>query len=278
MRLFILYLLNFCLLCVPTFSDSLQHGKYYHQDMEIELSQYFVSEKLDGFRGYWDGKVLKSKTGYAYNPPEWFIQNLGDQPLDGELWLGRDQFSEIIPILNSTENQDDWHKVSYMIFDMPNINKPFKGRVEYMENHINALNLKHVKMIPQQRVQNKEALNKLLENVVALRGEGLMLHHEDAYYGSGRVNHLLKVKKHDEGKGIIIGYKPGKGKYTGMVGALVVELEDGMIINVGSGLTDEMRANPPKVGETIAFIHNGLTNHGKPRFTRFKRMRNPAIE
>lgn len=262
----------------PAFADPLQHGKYFHEDMNIDLTKYYVSEKLDGFRGYWNGKELRSKTGYAYHPPKWFIEKLGDKPLDGELWIDRDQFEEIIPILNGTNNIEDWHRVNYMIFDMPAENMTFKERVQYMEVYIPSLNLPYVKMIPQQRIADLDELKQVLDNVVEQKGEGLMLHHEGAFYGSGRVNHLLKVKKHDESKGKVIGYKPGKGKYKGMMGALIIELEDGMIVNVGSGLSDDMRRNPPEMGSVVAFIYNGLTKYGKPRFARYKRMRLPEME
>lgn len=276
------YFLQKVLLCLmflyPIFADPLQHGKYFHEDMDIDLTKYYVSEKLDGFRGYWNGTELRSKTGYAYNPPKWFTEKLGDKPLDGELWIGRDKFEEIIPILNGINNVEDWHKVNYMIFDMPAEDMTFKERVKYMEEYIPSLKLPYVQMIPQNRINNISELNKVLDNVVAQKGEGLMLHHEDAFYGSGRVNHLLKVKKYDESKGQFIAYKPGKGKYKGMVGALVLKLEDGMIVNIGSGLSDEMRKKPPQKGEIVAFIYNGLTKHGKPRFARYKRMRLPAME
>lgn len=259
-------------------AQPLQHGKYFHADMNLDLTKYFVSEKLDGFRGYWDGKELRSKTGYLYHPPAWFIKGLGDKPLDGELWIDREKFQEIIPILNGTGNPNGWKIINYMIFDMPAEKMPFKDRVKLMETYIPSLNLPYVKMIPQNRVADLTELNQLLDKVTDLGGEGLMLHREDAYYGSGRVNHLLKVKKYDEGKGKVIGYKPGKGKYQGKVGALIVELDQGMIINIGSGLTDEMRENPPEIGEMIAFVYNGLTNHGRPRFVRFKRIRYGDIE
>lgn len=276
------YFLQKMLLCLiflyPVLADPLQHGKYFHEDMDIDLTKYYVSEKLDGFRGYWNGKELRSKTGYAYNPPKWFTEKLGNKPLDGELWIGRDKFEEIIPILNGTNNVEDWHKVNYMIFDMPAEDMTFKERVKYMEEYIPSLKLPYVQMIPQKRLDNINELKKVLNNVVVQKGEGLMLHHEDAFYGSGRVNHLLKVKKYDESKGQVIAYKPGKGKYKGMVGALVLKLEDGMIVNIGSGLSDEMRKNPPQKGEMVAFIYNGLTKHGKPRFARYKRMRLPAME
>ncbi|OYQ78820.1 DNA ligase [Wohlfahrtiimonas chitiniclastica] len=256
----------------------LQHGQYYQDDMEIDLANYYVSEKLDGFRGYWDGQTLKSKTGYAYQAPDWFTEALGTEPLDGELWMGRGRFDELASVLNGTSNPEGWRNIQYMIFDLPSMQAPFHERVIKMREYIPTLNAPHVHMIEQEKVDSKDALMQRLKEVVAKGGEGLMLHHQDALYGVGRVNHLLKVKPYDEGKGIIVGYKPGKGKYTGLVGSLRVKLNDGSEIYVGSGLTDELRAHPPAIGTTIAFVHNGWTKHGKPRFARFKRVRNSAME
>ena len=44
----------------PT-SQKLQHGKTYRAG--INIGDYYISEKLDGVRGYWDGRQLLSRTG-----------------------------------------------------------------------------------------------------------------------------------------------------------------------------------------------------------------------
>ena len=62
----------------------------YHQG--IDLENYWVSEKLDGVRAYWDGKQLISRQGNVFNVPEWFVSGFPGLPLDGELWMGRNQF------------------------------------------------------------------------------------------------------------------------------------------------------------------------------------------
>lgn len=267
--IFVFYVFSIC-----TVGQTLQHAKYFDKNLKLNPKQYFVSEKLDGFRGYWDGENLKSKNGNTYNAPKWFIESLGDKPLDGELWIGRGEFEKTASILSTTINLDDWHLISYMIFDMPKEQGSFKERVAYMEGYIPTLNLSYVKIIPQKRVKNIEDLNDQLDKITKLGGEGLILHHEDAYYGSGRVDHLMKIKKYDEQSGIIIGYTPGKGKYIDKVGALILQLDDGSNIKVGSGLTDLMRENPPKIGHKILFRYNGLTKKGKPRFARFNKIVN----
>ena len=278
MKYFIYILCIFCLHSSLALSDTLQHANYYKNNQNLDVSDYYVSEKLDGFRAYWDGKTLKSKSGYSFNAPEWYIENLGENPLDGELWIARGKFEQLISVLNTVDNKDDWHLVKYMIFDMPNESMPFNERVQKMQEYIPSLNLEHVQMIPQIKVSDESELNRLLDKIIRADGEGLMLHHQDAFYGSGKVNHLLKIKRHDEQVGIVTSYNEGKGKYKGKVGSLNLKLSDNTVIRVGSGLTDQMREYPPKVGTRIAFIYNGLTNHGKPRFARFKRILTDNLE
>ena len=55
----------------------------------IDVSRYWISEKLDGVRAIWDGKTLRFRSGNPAPAPRWFIDALPRQPLDGELWLGR---------------------------------------------------------------------------------------------------------------------------------------------------------------------------------------------
>ena len=59
----------------------------------VALSDYWVSEKYDGVRGYWDGEKLLTRAGHAINAPAWFTAGWPKTPLDGELWAGRGLFS-----------------------------------------------------------------------------------------------------------------------------------------------------------------------------------------
>ena len=66
---------------------------------------------------------------------------------------------------------------------------------------------------------------------------------------------------------------PGKGKYAGKLGALLVELPDGRRMRIGTGFSDGQRDNPPAVGTTITYRYRGLTKTGLPRFVSFLRVR-----
>ena len=50
---------------------------------------WWMSEKLDGVRAYWDGKTFYSRLGNEFIAPSWFIKNFpSHMTLDGELFGG----------------------------------------------------------------------------------------------------------------------------------------------------------------------------------------------
>jgi len=54
---------------------------------------WFMSEKLDGIRCYWDGENMYTRNGNLFYPPQWFYDLLPKNiTLDGELWTERDDF------------------------------------------------------------------------------------------------------------------------------------------------------------------------------------------
>ncbi len=259
----------------------LQHGVSLtpKRASEINIQAYFVSEKLDGIRGYWDGSTLYSRQGYAIVAPNWFTENLGEIPLDGEIWLGRETFQVLSGLIARNDINDPlWNSVTYQIFDLPAEKSVFKERVALMKQHIQDLSDKnpHLKMVEQLKLHSLADLDQRLAEIIAGGGEGLMLHHEEAPYRPYvRHDALLKVKEVDDGCGLVRGFTKGKGKYENMVGALIVEtIVDDEIkrFRIGSGLTDMMRENPPEVGSVITYLHNGFTKSGIPRFPRLERI------
>ena len=100
-----------------------------------------------------------------------------------------------------------------------------------------------------------------------------MLHLADAAYVTGRSDVLLKLKSALDTEAIVVEHIPGKGKYTGQMGALRVQMPDGKRFNIGSGFSDAVRKNPPPVGTNVTYTYRGLTNKGTPRFASFLRVR-----
>jgi len=240
----------------------------------VEVGDYWVSEKLDGVRGRWDGRRLRTRGGLPIDPPAWFTARWPAVPMDGELWLGRGRFEQVSALVRTGDADDAaWRQVRFMVFDLPAEPGRFEVRVLKMRTLLGATGIAWLRPVAQFRVNDAAALDARLAAIVAAGGEGLMLHHRDARYRVGRSDALLKYKPFDDAEARVVGHTAGQGKYAGMLGALIVMRPDGLRFRLGSGLSDAERADPPPIGSQVTYRYNGLTANGVPRFARFLRVR-----
>jgi DNA ligase-1 len=240
----------------------------------IDVADYYVSEKLDGVRGHWDGHRLYTRSGLAIEPPAWFTAHWPAQPMDGELWIGRGRFEDASALVRAGAGDDGaWREARFMVFDLPADPGPFATRLRHMRALLDHAGIAWLRRIPQFRVQDAGELDAWLARIIAAGGEGLVLQHRDAHYHAGRSEDLLKYKPYDDAEARVVGYTPGLGKYAGLTGALIVERPDGQRFRIGSGFSDAQRAHPPAIGSQVTYRYNGLTGNGTPRFARFLRVR-----
>ncbi len=239
-----------------------------------DISHYWISEKLDGIRGYWDGKQLLTRQGNIIHSPLWFTKNWPKNAMDGELWMARSQFQATVSCVRKIYiDENCWRKVHFMIFDLPEHAGTFTERIKTMEAITGKTMSAYLNMIKQFRLENTKQLDITLSNIVANQGEGLMLHRDNAYYHVGRTVNIMKLKMHQDAEATVIAYIAGKGKYKGMLGALKVQTTSGLVFKIGSGFSDNERANPPAIGSTITYKYNGKTQAGIPRFARYFRIK-----
>lgn len=244
-----------------------------HRD-GIDVPDYWISEKLDGVRGRWDGQRLVTRAGQPIAPPAWFTAGWPKATMDGELWIGRGRFDEVSGLVRAGAADDRaWRRVRFMVFDLPGHGGTFDARVLRMRALISETKIAWLQPVPQFRLNDAGELEARLKQIAASGGEGLMLHRRSALYRVGRSDDLIKYKLYADAEAQVVAHAPGKGKYAGMLGALVVRLPDGRQFRLGSGFTDAQRASPPAVGSLVTFRYNGLTSKGLPRFARFQRVR-----
>lgn len=244
----------------------------YHTD--IRLSDYYVSEKFDGIRAYWDGTHLYSRQGTLINAPSFFLKKLPEFPVDGELWLGRGRFQELLSILRASDKTDRWEELSYQIFDAPKCPGNYDRRLLFLQKNVRKVS--RIEVVKQFKVLNEKDLYKKLKEVEAVGGEGLVLHQISGDYLGTRSDQLLKLKSYVDDEAVILGIEEGKGKYQGMMGALWVKSKNGLVFKIGSGFSDDERKNPPQIGDVLTYRYNGKTEKGIPKFARFLRMRDPS--
>ena len=242
-------------------------------DDSQDVTGWLMSEKLDGMRAIWDGKTLKSRQGKHISAPKWFLEALPPFALDGELWTQRDDFENIMSIVRQHSPDNRWRDVSYQIFEVPNQLGGLLDRLTIVQNYLERYPSPFIVVIPQSTVQSAEHLKTELDKVISLGGEGLVVRNPDTAYQTGRSNQALKVKQYQDTECTVIAHKEGKGKYAGKLGSLQCQLPSGITFYIGSGLSDQQRQSPPKIGCIITFKYYGLTKNNIPRFPVFLRIR-----
>lgn len=256
----------------------------------LDLKQYWVSEKYDGVRAYWDGKSLISRNGNPIYAPTSFISQLPrGVHLDGELWLGRNKFEDTVSIVRrNVARPGSWDKIRYRVFDLPKHSGLFFDRYAAMQQLHDQDHYKRWEIVEQHPIHSKDTLFEQLHHIEKQGGEGLMLRKIDSpsplqthllpksssqQNQPHRNNDLVKLKTYKDAEAIVIAYKEGKGKYRGQMGSLQVKTPTGITFYIGTGFTDKERQSPPAIGSLITYKYYGLTQAGKPRFASFLRKR-----
>lgn len=256
-------------------SPDITLAQIYRDDLDV--SAYVVSEKYDGVRAYWDGQQLLTRQGNALAIPDFFRRQLPAQPLDGELWFGRGEFSRAAALVQRlpahAEYQAEWQAVRYMLFDAPQQPGGFSQRLNFLQSLTDAVQRPQLVVAPQWTVASHSELQQQLQEFTEAGAEGLMLRHQQAPYRGGRSNDLIKLKAFDDAEATVVAHLPGKGKFKGMLGSVLVRMDNGREFRIGSGFSDAERLEPPPLGSRITFQYQGYTSTGLPRFARYWRPR-----
>ncbi|KAK7050452.1 Dna ligase [Favolaschia claudopus] len=230
---------------------------------------WWISEKLDGVRTFYDGKGMVSRLGNPFTPPQWFLDKLPkDCTLDGELFGGRGNFQDTVSIVK-TMNSPHWKNITFQIFDVPSEKTAFEDRVKFLQKLFGPggkYECDEVVLVEHEKAKNRKHVLDNLKEIEELGGEGLMLRKAGSKYEGRRSSTLLKIKTFYDAEAEVTGYTDGKGKHAGLTGALKCKMASGKTFNVGTGLSDKQRRNPPKIGSIITYRFQELTRDGVPRF------------
>lgn len=262
---------------LPSASPSLMLANVYRPG--VALADYWVSEKFDGVRGYWDGQQLWTRGGERVAAPAWFTAGWPPVAMDGELWAGRGQFGKALStVRQQTPNDSAWRVMRFMVFDLPAQGGPFTDRIPVLNGVVSQIDQHWVQAVVQLKVTSPQALQLLLAQTVKNGGEGLMLHRGASLYKGLRSDDLLKLKTHEDAEATVVAHVPGQGKYAGKLGALLLEMpaldgQPAQRFKLGTGFSDAQRQNPPAVGLRVTYRFRGMNDSGIPRFASFVRIR-----
>jgi DNA ligase-1 len=231
-----------------------------------DLRGWWMSEKLDGVRAYWDGARFVSRLGNVYHAPAWFVAGLPATPLDGELWGGRRKFQRTVSIVRRQDRSDHWKEIQFVVFDAPAAPDPFEERLASCRRWQEKDAPPHAKVLEHELCRDVDHLRVELARVEALGGEGLMLRKPGSRYEVGRSSTLLKVKSFKDAEARVLEHLAGAGRHEGRLGALAVAMPDGTRFSIGTGFSDAERERPPPPGSLVTYRYQELSEAGVPRF------------
>ena len=274
----VLLLLNFA------FSlDLLRLSEYKDQN----VSGWLASEKLDGVRAYWDGENLLSRQGKKLNTPRSFTKNFPKFALDGELYAKELKFEEIqATVMDKLPDEKAWQRLKFHIFDVPEASGGLLDRLEVLAKFLKNEPNENLIIIKQIKMRDNAHFLKFTEDIIVKGGEGAVVRDPNTPYERKRSKNALKFKKFKDAECEVTAINKGSGKYANLTGSLTCkalggkdkeekagEPKAGTIFKIGSGLSDENRQNPPKIGSIITYKFQNLAAKGKPRFPIFLRVR-----
>lgn len=174
--------------------------------------------------------------------------------IDGELLLENphslstaDLFQATAKVLRSNGEKEH---ITYNVFDILPLDEflyrnaskqPYSFRREQWLNHLEPSQLIHV--IPTLDIIQRDSIPRWSDYATQEGWEGVMLNAADGYYRKTRSPQLLKVKKMHTADLEIVGFnKAISGKFKDQLQSINVRLTDNDIVQVGSGLSEEIRA------------------------------------
>ena len=225
-----------------------------------EGTEFWLTQKLNGVRAtFYNGKLI-ARSGTPYKGLNHIISEIERSPmeayvLDGELTLihkGSLSDNEAFRVATGILNSDDMNKteICYTVFDIIppddfNSDSPTvtysdrRGLLDILSRFTESSDCLRVLPVLYNGTDQSK-IDELLERMVAEDKEGLMLN-TDVPYKRTRHKGILKIKRFYTMDLKIVGCEEGTGRLKGTLGALVLEYK-GNIVKVGSGFTDEQRA------------------------------------
>jgi len=271
------------------FARTVMLADKYSMDSPMDPTGWWISEKLDGVRAYWDGSNFYSRNGNQFPAPAWFKAGLPTTALDGELWCGRRQFRRCLSIVRNRSSGVLWEYITFLVFDAPCCLQPFEQRVEHIkktvvpvskdvgaaggEGSAGGRGTPYAAPVGMIVCKSRAHLKAELDKALAKGGEGLMLRKPGSMYEHKRSKTLLKVKPSQDEEAKVVGHEGGKGQNAYRLGALTLLTPDGRRFSCGTGLTNADRASPPAIGSVVTYRYTELMDNGYPRFPVFVGLR-----
>jgi len=156
-----------------------------------KVSEWWVSEKLDGVRATWNGEKLHFRSWELIFVPDWFTENITEQLTNIELWMERGTFEKLSGIVRNIQpNQKDWRQVRYMLLELIEHPRTYTLRIDKMGKLTETLKISWFQPILQIRLNSVDALLSMLNEIITKGGGWVMLYNADSIFHNGRSDDL----------------------------------------------------------------------------------------
>ena len=142
----------------------------------IDPTGWWMSEKYDGIRGYWDGARMWTRQGRPVAIPDALRRQLPPFALDGELWAGRGRFAQTASIVRDASPGPGWSKIHYMVFEAPGGSGPFEARLTTVQSWLTAHPSNAIPPVQHRRCAGKAPSPAFLHKGGRRGGEGAAPH------------------------------------------------------------------------------------------------------
>lgn len=242
-----------------------------YKDGKFPTKGQMASEKMDGIRALWDGGIsrgllkrdvpwanndkderyvnevyatgLWTRYGNVLHAPDWFLDQLPDYPLDGEMFADRRSWQLLSSVIKRLIPEDyAWRKVTYNVFDVPPyaaifttglVNNPnfvkqfdvnemiawarprikvnpryrnFAAVTEFLQEEYGSGLYENVRPVEQTLVESTEHMMEMFGHVLDLGGEGLIVRNPKSYWEPKRSAQQFKLKADEDDEGTVVGY------------------------------------------------------------------------
>ena len=240
----------------------------------VDPAQYLVSEKFDGVRAIWDGKVLRFRSGRAVNAPAWFIAKL-----PANLWMvsfgWRAAASKRSPgwCARASRSTTNGARLSYLIFELPGAPGTFAERAERIKEIVAQTQWPQLIAVQHFRVANRTALKRSSTRWCGRR-------RRPNASSSGRALCDRPQRRPAQAQ-TVAGHRGARSSSMSRAKANIPACSApyacvrrrAKCFFFGTGFTDDVRKNPPPVGATVTYTYRGITKTGLPRFASYLRVR-----
>lgn len=235
---------------------------------------WYISKKYTGIRAIWTGKFFVDKVLMPIdNIPQHFTDRFPPNTCFDGVLQG---------VSFDYRNPTDWDSVTYVVFDYPKHNIPFRHRLEHLSKQIIFKCAPNVKLADYEKVeviQNAfDRVNGAFSKAVAEGYPGIMLTEADSNYEGKRVPHLIEYTERHRGCGRIVSYHEGTRQNHKVLGKFKCIGPKNRYFFVSKNIPDDIRdmykfvrtkcvfvdPKAPQIGDTLHFESDKMIDKDIP--------------